>query len=143
MKREIRYIVVHCTATIPNTKIENIHRYWKDQLGWKNPGYHYIIRRDGEIVTLLSENQIANGVKDFNEHAIHISYIGGIDKNNKPVDNRTEEQKFSLFNKLVALSEKYPEAKIKGHRDFPNVNKACPSFDVGTWLKEYVPDLIY
>lgn len=139
MNREIRYIVVHCTATQPNTEIENICRYWKEQLGWKNPGYHYIIKRNGEIVALQSEHLIANGVKDFNSHSIHISYIGGIDKNNKPLDNRTDAQQFAMFNKIVELMEKYPQAKVLGHRDFPNVAKACPSFDVRSWLHEYVP----
>lgn len=139
MNREIRYIVVHCTATQPNTKIENICRYWKEQLGWKNPGYHYIIKRNGEIVALQPEHLIANGVKDFNSHSIHISYIGGIDKDNKPLDNRTDAQQFAMFNKIVELMEKYPQAKVLGHRDFPNVAKACPSFDVRTWLHEYVP----
>lgn len=140
MTRQIKYIVVHCTATPPEAKAENIVRYWKEQLGWKNPGYHYIIRRNGEIVQLLSEDQVSNGVKNYNQHSVHISYIGGIDKNNKPLDNRTPEQKAALFNKLVALSEKYPGAEIKGHRDFPGVTKACPSFDVRTWLKEYIPE---
>jgi N-acetylmuramoyl-L-alanine amidase len=139
MNREIRYIVVHCTATQPNTKIENISRYWKEQLGWKNPGYHYIIKRNGEIVALQPEHLIANGVKDFNSHSIHISYIGGIDKDNTPLDNRTDAQQFSMFNKIVELMEKYPQAKVLGHRDFPNVAKACPSFDVRSWLHEYVP----
>lgn len=139
MNREIRYIVVHCTATQPNTKIENICRYWKEQLGWKNPGYHYIIKRNGEIVALQPEHLIANGVKDFNSHSIHISYIGGIDKDNKPLDNRTDAQQFAMFNKIVELMEKYPQAKVLGHRDFPNVAKACPSFDVRNWLHEYVP----
>lgn len=140
MKRNIKYIVVHCTATPPEAKVENIVRYWKEQLGWKNPGYHYIIKRNGEIVSLLSEDLVSNGVKNYNQHSVHISYIGGIDKNNKPLDNRTPEQKAALFNKLVALSKKYPEAEIKGHRDFPGVIKACPSFDVRTWLKEYIPE---
>ncbi|MBL7748765.1 MAG: N-acetylmuramoyl-L-alanine amidase [Chitinophagaceae bacterium] len=140
MKRNIKYIVVHCTATPPEAKVENIVRYWKEQLGWKNPGYHYIIKRNGEIVSLLSEDLVSNGVKNYNQQSVHISYIGGIDKNNKPVDNRTPEQKKAMFNKLVALSEKYPEAQIKGHRDFPGVIKACPSFDVRTWLKDYIPE---
>lgn len=141
MKREIRYIVVHCTGTAPDAKVKSIQRYWKEVLKWKNPGYHYIIKRNGEIVSLQPEKMIANGVKGYNETALHIAYIGGVDKNNAPVDNRTEEQQFSLFDKLVELSERYPFAKILGHRDFPGVVKACPSFDVGKWLKEYVPDI--
>lgn len=140
MKRNIKYLVVHCTATPPEVKVENIVRYWKEQLGWKNPGYHYIVKRNGEIVQLLSEDLVANGVKNYNQPSIHISYVGGVDKNNKPFDNRTPQQQHAIFNKLVELSERYPGAEIKGHRDFPGVIKACPSFDVKTWLKTFVPD---
>jgi N-acetylmuramoyl-L-alanine amidase len=139
--RDIKYIVVHCTATQPDTKIESIQRFWQEQLGWKNPGYHYIIKRNGDVVRLQPDNLIANGVAGNNRNAIHISYIGGVDKENKPIDNRTDAQKHALFSKLVALSEKYTNAIIKGHRDFPGVTKACPSFDVREWLQHYIPDL--
>ena len=139
--REIKYIVVHCTATPTDTKIESIQRYWKEQLGWKNPGYHYIIKRNGEIVKINDEENISNGVKGYNKNSVHISYIGGVDKNNNAIDNRTNAQRHAMFNKLVALSEKYPGAIILGHRDFPGVTKLCPSFDVKEWLKNYTPDL--
>ena len=153
MKREIKYIVVHCTATPPDAKIENIQRYWKEQLGWKNPGYHYIVKRNGEIVKINDEANISNGVAGHNRYSIHISYIGGVDKDGKPFDNRTDQQKHSLFNKIISLSEKYPDATILGHRDFsPDKDgdgkieqdewiKACPSFDVKDWLTNYTPDL--
>ncbi len=138
--RAIRHIVVHCTATPPETTIESIKSYWKDQLGWKNPGYHYIIKRSGEIVQLLGTSLIANGVAGQNKYAVHIAYIGGVDKNGNPYDNRTFEQKEAMFDLLLKLADKYPLAKILGHRDFPGVTKACPSFDVKSWLYNYVPD---
>lgn len=141
MKREIKYIVVHCTATQPEAKIADIKAYWKNHLGWNNPGYHYIVERDGEIVQLLSEDKIANGVAGFNKNSIHISYIGGIDRKAKPIDNRTKAQEDAIFDKIVELTEKYPGAEVKGHRDFPNVKKACPCFDVKEWLRNYQPNL--
>lgn len=141
MKRNIHYIVVHCTATPPETTVESIKRYWRENLKWKNPGYHYIILRSGEIMSLLLESEVANGVKGYNKNSIHISYIGGVDKNNQPIDNRTDAQKEAMFNKLIALTEKYPKATILGHRDFPGVTKMCPSFDVKEWLKHHIPDL--
>lgn len=139
--RTIKYIVVHCTATPTDTTIESILRYWKEEKGWKNPGYHYIIKRNGEIVNLHPESQTSNGVEGYNKNAIHLSYIGGIDNKKNAIDNRTPAQVHAMFNKLVALGEKYPNAVILGHRDFPGVTKPCPSFDVKTWLKEYMPDL--
>lgn len=57
-----------------------------------------------------------------------------------PIDNRTPAQVRAMFNKLVALSEKYPGAEILGHRDFPGVTKRCPSFDVKQWLRDYIPE---
>ena len=134
--REINYLVVHCTATQPDAKIENIQNYWRKNLGWKSPGYHYIIKADGEIVPLLSIDRVSNGVAGYNSQIINISYIGGIDKSGKPKDTRTEEQKSSILKLLKDLKKRFPSAKIQGHRDFPKVAKACPSFDVKQWLKE-------
>jgi N-acetylmuramoyl-L-alanine amidase len=153
MKREIKYLVVHCTATQPDASIEGIKRYWREELKWKNPGYHYIIKRNGEIVNILPEDQIANGVAGNNKHSIHISYIGGLSKDGKGVDNRTPAQVRAMFNKLVALSEKYPKATILGHRDFSLDKdgdgvieafewvKFCPGFDVKDWLRNYTPGI--
>ena len=132
--REINYLVVHCTATQPDAKIESIQNYWRKNLGWKSPGYHYVIKADGEIVPLLSIDKVSNGVTGYNSQIINISYIGGIDKTGKPKDTRTEEQKYSILKLLKDLKKRFPSAKIQGHRDFPKVAKACPSFDA---KKEY------
>lgn len=125
---------MHCTATSQNTSISSIQNYWKNQLGWRMPGYHFIIKPDGEVVSLLSIEQVSNGVQGFNHESINISYIGGIDEKVIPKDNRTLAQKASLLKLLTELRQKFPKAIIQGHRDFPNVKKACPSFDA---KKEY------
>ena len=127
--RDIKYIVVHCTATPQTTSVESIKQYWKTHLGWKMPGYHFMIKPDGEIIQLLEIEKISNGVKGFNSVSINISYIGGVDSENKPIDNRTPAQKRSLTDLLTKLKKEFPKAIIQGHRDFPNVKKACPSFN--------------
>lgn len=139
MKRDINYIVVHCTATPPDMPIATLRNYWKEHLGLTYPPFYYLIKRDGTIINLLSEDQIANGVLGFNCKAIHIAYIGGIDRDGKPLDNRTEAQSEALFNQLIALTERYPKAVILGHRDLPNQTCASPCFDVKQWLSGYVP----
>jgi N-acetylmuramoyl-L-alanine amidase len=135
--RTINHIVVHCTATQQNTSIEAIQNYWANTLGWKNAGYHYIIKANGDVVQLLSDDKIANGVRGFNHNSVHLSYIGGVDRNNQPLDNRTPEQKRAMRELIERLLEKYPDAEIKGHRDFQGVTKACPSFDVCKWVDEW------
>lgn len=140
--RDIRFIVVHCTATPATATLDSIRRYWKEARGWGDtPGYHFLIQRNGEVVQLLDESKMSNGAFGHNENSVHVAYLGGIDIAGKPQDNRTEQQKHAMFDKLIELSEKYPKATILGHRDFPGVAKACPSFDVKTWLKAYTPDI--
>jgi N-acetylmuramoyl-L-alanine amidase len=127
--RQIKYLAVHCTATSQKTSISAIQSYWKNQLGWKMPGYHFIVMPDGKIVSLLPIEQVSNGVAGFNSVLINIAYLGGVDAKNVPQDTRTPQQKASLLKLLKELKQKFPTATIQGHRDFPKVKKACPSFD--------------
>lgn len=132
--RAINYIAVHCSATPQTAKVSSIQQYWKNNLGWKNPGYHVIVEANGNAVELLPIDQVSNGVAGYNSQILNICYIGGIDAKGNPTDNRTCEQKITLLNYLHKWKKMFPNAKIQGHRDFPNVKKACPSFDA---KKEY------
>ena len=127
--REIKFLAVHCTATPQTATVSSIQNYWKNVLKWKMPGYHFIIKPNGEVVQLLEIEKVSNGVKGFNSVSINISYIGGVDSKNKPIDNRTEAQKKALIDLLKKLKKQFPKAIIQGHRDFPEVKKACPSFN--------------
>ena len=133
--REIKYLAVECTATPQTATVSSIQNYWKKVLKWKMPGYHFIIKPDGEVVQLLEIEKVSNGVKGFNSVSINISYIGGVDSQNKPIDNRTEAQKKALLDLLKKLKKQFPKAVIQGHRDFPEVRKACPSFNAKTEYK--------
>lgn len=138
--RTIKYIAVHCTAGSQHTTIKELQQEFKRKW-WKSPGYHYVVAADGTITQLLSEEKPSNGVKGYNNVLINVAYIGGIDAEGKPTDNRTAEQKTALRALLKLLHGKYPAAIIQGHRDFsPDLNhdgritpgeyiKACPCFD--------------
>ena len=132
--REIKNIVIHCTATHQSATVSGIMNYWKNKLGWKSPGYHYLIDKDGNIHNLQPIERPSNGVAGHNKNSIHVSYIGGIDKKGNPIDNRTEPQIKSMIEIIKELKAQFNDAKILGHRDFPNVKKACPCFDVTEWL---------
>jgi N-acetylmuramoyl-L-alanine amidase len=134
--RKINRIVIHCTATQQSAKVESILNYWKTQLGWKMPGYHFLISPDGEVHKLLPIDQVSNGAAGYNHDSIHISYIGGIDASGKPVDNRTDAQIKSMLALIATLklNDFLSQLPVIGHRDLPGVTKACPSFDVKNWL---------
>lgn len=143
--RTITRIFVHCTASWQNTTtMESLKAEFK-QKGWKNPGYHWVIFPNGKIVQMLPEEQVANGVKGYNEHSIHVAWVGGIDSTHpEGIDNRTKNQKQALFDLLTKLKLRYRSAMIMGHRDIsPDLNhngvvdpweriKDCPCFDAMT-----------
>lgn len=144
--REIKYIVIHCTAGNQNQSTESIKSYWKNNLKWKNVGYHILVNADGTYDRLANDLIVTNGVAGYNSNSIHISYKGGVDSKGKAVDNRTKEQKETLITLVRTFKSRYPNAKVLGHRDFsPDKNgngkvdyweriKECPCFDA---IEEY------
>ena len=151
--RQIKYIVLHCTAGPQSQKVADIERYWKDVLKWKNKGYHHLIEADGTVHNLVPVEQVANGVGGYNANAIHISYIGGVDAKGKAFDNRTVAQKRAMLSLVEQYKKQFPNAVVLGHRDFStdkNGNgileewewmKYCPCFDVRDWLKSLGKEL--
>ena len=85
----------------------------------------------------LRDDQKGAHVGKSNTGNIGICYVGGMDAQmKKPKDTRTEAQKKSLLTLIRTYKGRYPGIIIRGHRDWPGVNKACPSFSVADWLKE-------
>jgi len=134
--RNIEHLVVHCAATKPSMDcgVEEIRKWHKDQ-GWSDVGYHYVIRRNGCIEKGRPDDVIGSHVSGHNAKTIGVCMVGGCDDCGKPEANYTDEQWRSLRELLVDLQKRYdvPDERIIGHRDFPKVSKACPSFDVQTW----------
>ena len=138
--RKIERIFVHCTASHQTASVNDIKNEFKRK-GWKNPGYHYIVDPGGAIHQLLDDEKVSNGVRGYNQTAINVAYIGGIDADGKATDNRTGPQKKALAKLLRLLRSRYPDAVILGHRDIsPDTNgngivdsweriKECPCFD--------------
>lgn len=136
--RIIKYLAVHCSAGNQRNKAADIVAFHtrpkeKGGKGWSKPGYHYIIEADGSIVNTWPVERSSNGINAaFNPVTINVCWIGGVDTSKKglpPVDNRTRAQKASLRSLLASLKAQFPNAVIQGHRDFPDVHKACPCFD--------------
>ena len=135
--RDIEYIVIHCSATMPSmdVPIERVKKWHLDR-GWSDIGYHYYITRDGEIHKGRNLSTIGAHVRGYNKNSIGICYEGGINESGEPEDNRTIAQKKSLLKVVEILKFVFSGAIAQGHRDFPNVKKACPSFDAKSEYKD-------
>ena len=125
--RQITLIVIHCSAVRPDqtssaAQIDTWHRQRGFKLGI---GYHYVVRRNGEIEPGRPESMIGAHVRNYNAHSIGVCYEGGLDIRGQPADTRTEAQKASMLRLLEDLHRRYPQARIVGHHDL-NPHKACP-----------------
>lgn len=138
-EQAVKFLVVHCSATPPKVYVDrNVIDRWHREKGWLGIGYHFVIKRDGTVETGRALNEIGAHVEGHNHESIGICMAGGVDASGKPEANFTDEQYVSLARTLTELLKTYTHAAICGHRDFPGVTKACPSFDVGKWWHETV-----
>ena len=133
--RSIDKIFIHCSATPPDMYVDaDLIDVWHKQRGWSGCGYHYVIKRYGQIELGRPIEKIGAHVKGYNKSSIGICYCGGVDDEMKEQDNRTGAQKESLLLLLKYLKNVFPKAVVHGHRDFSP--KFCPSFDATTEYKD-------
>ena len=125
--RTITLIILHCSAVRPDqtssaAQIDTWHRQRGFHLGI---GYHYVIRRNGEIEQGRPEYMVGAHCLNHNAHSIGVCYEGGLDIRGQPDDTRTTAQKVALRLLLEDLHRRFPRALIVGHHDL-NPHKACP-----------------
>ena len=143
--REINRAIVHCAATRPDwidgedlhAKIAEIRR-WHQARGWRREGYHYIIDRDGAVGRGRPDEEVGAHVSGHNKDSLGICLIGGhgSSENDKFSDHFTVAQEDALLELLDDLGTLYPGLAIHGHNEY--AAKACPGFNVKTWLRSTV-----
>lgn len=133
--RNIDTIFIHCSATRPSQDIgAEVIKSWHLDRGWSDIGYHYVIRRDGEIETGRAEELPGAHAKGHNQNSLGICVVGGIDSSGSPDSNFTRAQWHSLeelVKRLTGPTGPAPGANVRGHREVSH--KACPCFDVSAW----------
>ena len=110
-------------------------RGWHKKRGWKDIGYHYVIRLDGTVELGRPLKEIGSHVQGQNSGSVGICYVGGLGENRKALDTLNEAQEKSLTFLVQNLRSKLgKDLKVYGHNDFTKA-KACPSFKVSERLK--------
>lgn len=175
--RPINLLVIHCSAT---ANADRLYRGTHGQPGFRNPaelidewhaergfhrsdnfrarqnpglsaiGYHFVIARDGLVLTGRHLDEVGAHAKNFNTKSIGVCLVG--------IDQYTPEQWDALAGVVTAQIARLCQRNgpgdrrdplsrpaavrlaaergiaILGHRDLPHVAKTCPGFDVATWL---------
>jgi len=132
----IKFLTIHCAATPEGRHVSADQITAWDKAKFGQTSYHWVIELDGSMHRTLRDDEKGAHTGGANTGNIGICYIGGMDKGMKaPKDTRTDAQKATLLTLIRTYKGRYPGIIIRGHRDWPKVNKACPSFDVSAWLK--------
>lgn len=142
-----KYITIHCADT-PNGRdfnIKDVDAWHKERGFQRNPawlkkqspdlkhvGYHYVIKLNGEVQLGRHTDETGAHVAGHNTDNIGICMIG--------TDKFTKAQWDALTLLVADLMKVYPITGVLGHRDWPNVQKDCPGFDVAMWFANKTPD---
>lgn len=139
--RKIRRIFLHCSATPEgkDVKMETIKDWHVNGNKWKDIGYHYVIELDGKVRAGRPVSEMGAHCSGQNADSIGICYVGGMTEDmKKPKDTRTEAQKKSMYELVRELTKKYGLTldDVYCHNQF--AHKACPSFKIADFKKEYM-----
>lgn len=109
--RTINLIVVHCSATREDKSftehdLDVCHR----RRGFNGVGYHFYIRKNGDIKSTRPLERIGAHSRGFNRESIGICYEGGLDCMGQPKDTRTCWQKHSLRVLILTLLRIFRDA---------------------------------
>ena len=131
----VQFLTVHCAATPEgrDVKAATISQWDIGRFG--QVSYHWVVELDGSKHNTLPDDQLGAHVGGHNHGNIGVCYVGGVSADNAtPKDTRTPAQKQALRELVAHYLALYPGLIVRGHRDWPGVAKACPSFDVRTAL---------
>ena len=131
--REINRIILHMAYTPPSADIgaAEIDRWHKDR-GWSGIGYHFVIRRSGELEHGRPVHVAGAHTKGENADSIGICLVGGKHRSRDDWEcNFTAGQWRTLERICRDLLIEFPNAQISGHRDW--APRGCPGFDAREW----------
>ena len=139
--RTITLIVIHCSAVKPDqlssaAQIDTWHR--EDRHYKFGIGYHYVVRRNGDIEPGRPEWLVGAHCLNHNKYSIGVCYEGGLNARGQPADTRTPAQKAAMLRLLQQLHQRYPRAVIVGHRDLSH-DRDCPCFDAAREYADLQP----
>lgn len=131
--RNIDMIVVHCTASPDylDVSAKQIRQWHKDR-GWSDIGYHYVVRRNGEIEAGRPDRIPGAHAKGVNSRSIGIVWVG--------TTNPSPEQEKSLVGLINWLRGKY-NVKIEnvlGHKEAVQTPKTCPNINMDRLRAELI-----
>ncbi len=125
--RRIDVHIIHCSDSAHGDVSEI--RAWHKARGWRDVGYHFVIRRDGEIELGRQLQEVGTHCRGHNTHSIGTCLVGK--------ESFTPAQFAALKRLHGSLQAQFPQLRVVPHNAF-SAQKTCPNFDIETVLGEYL-----
>ena len=131
--RTIDSIIIHCSASPDYMDIgASTIRKWHTDQGWSDIGYHYVIRRNGEIEKGRPDRREGAHARGANQTSIGVCWVG--------TDSPSPEQEKAMFSLIHFLMGKYNVSvdKVLGHREAVKTDKTCPNLNMNRVRAELI-----
>ena len=124
MNRAIRKIIIHCSDSDHDhhDDIEVIRGWHVNERGWSDVGYHFFIKRNGDIQEGRALSIAGAHVRGHNEDSIGICLHGRNEFTQAQFNSLRQLMQSLYFEFGLTINDVY------GHCDFDQ-NKTCPNFD--------------
>ena len=124
-------IIIHCSATRAGQDFTaaDIDR-WHRARGFRSIGYHFVIRLDGTIEPGRDVSLDGAHCTGWNRRSIGICYVGGLDKEGRPADTRTEAQREALIRLVEDL--RLPTATVTALSRPTSLSRCAPASTYAT-----------
>lgn len=130
--RKITKIILHCSASNkPYHDDISVIKQWHLARGFLDVGYHFFVRKDGEIQIGRPEEVQGAHCKGHNKDSLGIC-LHGLNK-----EDFTEAQYQETAQLIMHLVEDHPIKDIDAHRVF-DTNKTCPVFSMVEIFKRMI-----
>lgn len=115
-KRTTRIILHHAAAT--ECSAEDIQS-WHLARGWAGAGYHFLVRKDGNIYRLRPENKVGAHAQGSNSDSLGVCFEGDF-----MMETMGETQRKAGAELVSYLKSKYGISKVQKHKDVCSTD--CP-----------------
>jgi len=139
LRKKTDSIIIHCAATKASMDIgyKEIRKWHVEDNGWDDVGYHFIIRRNGQLEKARPEGYSGAHAPSYNSRSIGICLVGGMADDGGPENNFTLEQFLTLKDLVNMIMDKYSDiTEVLGHCDVQENKPNCPGFNVKEWLNK-------
>lgn len=134
--RKIHRVIIHCSDS-PDARdlgAKEIKQWHTDPVskggrGFKNIGYHAVVRRNGSIESGRPESEVGAHVKGHNSDSLGVVWVGRT--------RMTEVQKESLIEQIWDWIDQYGLTvnDVYGHHEL-DPKKTCPNFQMDKFRQE-------